>query len=146
MPLMSNVSHRRMLTATQLLFRPSGRTLLRLGVAWLVAAAAAFWYLLPQLACPGQVLSCEDIVVLVAASVAYGLALGAFYTAVELLLGVVVRHLKPEASLLEPINKVVPVAATLFVVQVAALGTVALTGALPARWPWWLGMLGAFAL
>jgi hypothetical protein len=133
----------RLFAATRMLFVPSRPTAVRLCIAWVVAAAFTAWYFLPRFACEQRVLSCEQLVVLVAASVAYGLAFAALYVALVVVLNIVVRRLCPEVPPLESGTKALTVVAALFLVQVAVLGGIAAAGALPAAWPWWLGTLGA---
>ena len=74
----------------------------------------------------------------------YGIALAALYTALAVLLGPVVKALRPEATTLEPTSRVAAVALALFAIQVAAVGLLHVAGALPATWPWWLGVFGAY--
>ena len=77
-------------------------------------------------------------------SAMFGVAFAAMYTALAVLLGPVVKALRPAATTLESSNKVIAVATALFALQVAAVGALHLAGALPAAWPWWLGIFGAY--
>ena len=130
------------IAATRMLFVPSRPTALRLFIAWVVATAFTAWYLLPRFACEQRTLSCEQLVVLVATSVAYGLAFAALYVELVVVLNIVVVWLRPEAPSIESGTKALAVVVALFLVQVAVLGGIAAAGALPAWWPWWLGALG----
>ena len=114
-----------------------------MALACTVATGFWFWYYKTTLACPGQSWSCEKLLLVAIASLGYGVSLGAAYTSLAVLLGLLVHVLKPTASTLEPSNKAVPVAATLFALQAGLTGAIALAGALPERWPWWLGAFGA---
>jgi len=125
---------------------PSRRTVVRLGVAWLVAAALCAWYFVPVLVCGEQALSCGQLVALGAASLAYGLAFAALYVALAVILSLAVQRLRPDVPPLEPLPSVLPVVAGLFALQVVVLGCLAALGALPAKWPWWFGTLGALSL
>jgi hypothetical protein len=121
-------------------------TTVRLCVAWLVAAALCAWFFVPVLVCNGQALSCAQFGVLAAASLAYGLAFAAFYAALAVILSLLVQRVRPEVPSLESPARALLVVVCLFLLQVVVLGCIAALGALPARWPWWLGTLGAFWL
>ena len=96
------------------LLRPSRRTVVRLCVAWLVAAALCAWFFVPVLVCEGQAVLCGQLAVVVTASLAYGLAFEALYAALAVMLSLVVQRLRPEVPPLETLPKALLVFVGLF--------------------------------
>jgi hypothetical protein len=127
-------------------FMPSRATTIRAALASLVASGLWLYLLWPRFVCAAEQPSCTDLAALGAGSIALGIAYGLAYACVAVVLGALVVLVKPQARVLEPSRKALPVTLVLFGLQVAVVGVIALAGALPAKWPWWLGAFGALAL
>lgn len=123
---------------------PSPRTWRRLGITTAAAGAIAFWYLSADYDCGAQVWTCSSFLGLGVVSVLFGVAFGALYTALAVLLGPLIHALRPSATTLEPAGKVPAVVLSMLAAQLVAVGALHLAGALPVGWPWWLGVFGAY--
>ena len=126
-----------------LAFRPSPRTWRNLAVASVLGSAFWAWAMWPRFTCGGALPDCSSLVALGIGSLAYGTALGVTYTSLALLLEFLFGRLIPEKKRLEPNNQgVLALSAVFFVIQAGIVGAIAVAGALPSSWPWWLGIWG----
>lgn len=112
-------------------------------LASLLGTAFWAWALWPRFSCGGSLPDCASLVALAAGSASYGTALGTAYISLSLLLAVVFNGLVPEHKRLRAPQATLTVAALLFGVQALVVGGIAIAGALPSNWPWWLGIWGA---
>jgi hypothetical protein len=125
------------------LVRPSPRTLRTVALASVVGSVFWAWALWPRFSSGVALPECSSLVALGLGSIAYGTALGVAYTSLSLLLDFLFRRLIPEKKRLESTRQALPLAFVLFALQAAIVGGIAVAGALPAAWPWWLGIYGA---
>ena len=124
-------------------FRPSLRTVRNAVVASLLGSVFWAWALWPTFSRGGSLPDCTSLVALSIGSLAYGTALGVAYTSFTLALEKVLGRFIPEEKRLEPENNALGLSGLLFLVQAIIVGAIALAGALPSNWPWWLGIWGA---
>ena len=112
-------------------------------MAFPIATAVWLWWYGVASACAGESWPCKLIIVLAIGAVSYGFVYAVAYTSVAVALTPIVLLLKPSATTLEPRQKAVPVALTLFAAQTVGTGAIAAVGGLPQGWRWWLGAFGA---
>jgi hypothetical protein len=114
-----------------------------LALAALLGSAFWAWALWPRFTCGGLLPDCASLVALVVGSAAYGTALGIAYTSLSLVLAVVFNGMVPEHKKVKAPRAALAVSALLFGLQALLVGGIAVAGALPNNWAWWLGIWGA---
>jgi hypothetical protein len=112
-------------------------------LAALIGSAFWAWALWPRFTCGGSLPDCSSLVALAVGSVAYGTALGVAYISLSLVLAVAFNGVTPEHKKVRAPRAALVVSALLFGLQALLVGAIAVAGALPGNWPWWLGIWGA---